>query len=56
MNQIRQYWRNLSLTGKITSLIGMLVLVPTLILTSVSIERERNNFQRELESQSDLML
>jgi len=56
MKDVRLFWRNISLTGKITSLMVLLVLVSTLTLTAMSIQRERSNFRSELESQSDLML
>lgn len=56
MNALRRRWRDLSLGAKIISLMGLLVLAGTLWLTVLSVQRERNNFQRELEEQSELVM
>ncbi len=56
MDVFKQRWRDLSLGAKIISLMGLLVLVGTLWLTALSIQRERSNFQRELEQQSELVM
>lgn len=46
----------MSLRGKTTSLMSLLVVLSVLALTFLSIQRERTNFQKELENQADLFL
>jgi class 3 adenylate cyclase len=50
------FWSNLSLRTKIASLTSLLVMVTVLALTTLSILRERANFQQELVEQADLFL
>jgi len=50
------FLRNLSLRSKIATLTSLLVIVVVLSLTLISIERERANFQQELEEQANLFL
>src|SRR5262245_19623569 len=54
--RIRKFWRRLSLQGKISSLVSLLVLATVFSLTFLSIQRERANFQRELLEQANLLL
>lgn len=60
MNRLRSrilyFWRNLSLQGKIVSLMSLLVTATVFALTFLSIQRERSNFQRELIEQANLLL
>jgi|GEM_PF-4718752 len=51
-----QFWRNLSLTSKLTIFASLLVLVSVLTLTYLNIAREQDNFRRELEDQAALLL
>jgi adenylate cyclase len=50
------YLNNLSLRGKIASLTSLLVIGTVLVLTTLSIERERDNFKKELLEQANLFL
>lgn len=50
------FFRNLSLRNKIATLTSLLVIVVVSSLTLISIERERANFQQELEEQANLFL
>lgn len=56
MKLFKQRWRDMSLGAKIISLMSVLVLIGTLTLTALSVQRERSNFQRELEQQSELVM
>jgi class 3 adenylate cyclase len=56
LSRIQNSWQKLSLLGKISSLMSLLVLVTVIALTSLSIQRERANFQRELLEQASLLL
>jgi len=55
-SQLQNFWQKLSVQGKITSLVSMLVLATVLALTVLSIQRERANFQSELLEQAHLLL
>ena len=55
-SRIRKYWKKLSLQGKIVSLMSLLVMVTVFALTTLSIQRERANFQSELMEQAGLLL
>ncbi len=54
--RIQNYWKRLSLQGKIVSLMSLLVTATVFALTFLSIQRERTNFQRELMEQANLLL
>jgi hypothetical protein len=56
MQSVKQRWRDMSLGAKIIGLMSLLVLIGTISLTALSIQRERSNFQRELEQQSELVM
>lgn len=56
MQSVKQRWRDISLGAKIIGLMSLLVLIGTLTLTALSVQRERSNFQRELEQQSELVM
>ena len=49
-------WRNWSLFWKLVSAITTLIIFFTILLTVISIERERNGFRSELESQAQTFL
>ncbi len=49
-------WQDLSLEVKIIVLMSTLIIIGTLSLTQLSIQRERRNFQRELQQQSELVM
>jgi adenylate cyclase len=53
---MRNFWLNLSLRTKIAGLMSLLVLATVLALTTLSITRERANFEQELVEQADLFL
>jgi diguanylate cyclase (GGDEF)-like protein len=53
---MRHYWRNLALGTKISSIMGLLSIVFVILLTFISIERERANFRAALETQLSLLL
>jgi len=55
-SRILYFWRNLSLQGKIVSLMSLLVTGTVFALTFLSIQRERLNFQSELMEQANLLL
>jgi class 3 adenylate cyclase len=55
-SSIQNFWRKLSLQGKISSLINLLVMATVFALTFLSIQRERANFQSELLEQASLLL
>jgi len=55
-SQIEKTWKNLSLQGKIVSLMSLLVMLTVFALTALSIQRERSNFQRDLVEQANLLL
>jgi adenylate cyclase len=56
MSRFQRYWNNLSLAGKIVGLVSLLVLATVLALTSLSIQRERENFRKELLEQANMLL
>jgi len=56
MSRFQRYWNNLPLGGKIVGLVSLLVLATVLALTSISIQRERENFRQELLEQADMLL
>lgn len=56
MSQFRRYWKNLSLGSKIVGLVSLLILATVLALTSLSIQRERTNFRKELLEQANMLL
>ena len=53
---ILSWWRRAPLAIKLTFSIAIVVITAVAILTSISIERERRNFQNELEEQARLVL
>ena len=53
---MKHRWLNLPLGSKIASLTSFLVMAAILVLTLVSIQRERDYFRRELEDQASLLL
>lgn len=55
-SRLQNYWQRLSLRGKIAGLMGLLVTVTVVALTSLSIQRERANFRSELLEQANLLL
>jgi adenylate cyclase len=56
MSRFQRYWNSLSLAGKIVGLVSLLVLATVLALTSLSIQRERENFRKELLEQANMLL
>jgi len=56
MQRFQRYWNNLSLGSKIIGLVSLLVLATVLALTSLSIQRERQNFRKELLEQANMLL
>lgn len=54
--QFSSYLNNLSLRSKIAGLTSLLVIGTVLVLTTLSIERERDNFKKELLEQANLFL
>ena len=56
VSRFQNFWKKLSLQGKIVSLMSLLVMVTVLALTFLSIQRERSNFQSELVEQANLLL
>jgi len=56
VSRLQNFWQKLSVQGKITSLVSMLVLATVLALTFLSIQRERANFESELLEQAHLLL
>jgi signal transduction histidine kinase/CheY-like chemotaxis protein len=50
------YWKNWSLALKLTSTITLIVVLIVTAITLISIGRERQNFQAELEQQAELLL
>ena len=56
VSRFQNFWKKLSLQGKIVSLMSLLVMVTVFALTFLSIQRERSNFQSELVEQANLLL
>jgi class 3 adenylate cyclase len=56
MPRFQRYWNQLSLGGKIAGLVSLLVLATVFALTFLSIQRERENFRRELLEQANMLL
>jgi adenylate cyclase len=56
MSRFQHYWSSLSLASKIVGLVSLLVLATVLALTSLSIQRERENFRKELLEQANMLL
>ncbi len=56
MQRSQRYWHDLSLGSKIVGLVSLLVLATVLALTSLSIQRERDNFRKELLEQANMLL
>ncbi len=56
ISRIQNYWKKVSLQGKIVSLVSLLVTATVFALTFLSIQRERSNFQSELMEQANLLL
>lgn len=56
MSRFQRYWNSLSLGSKIVGLVSLLVLATVLALTSLSIQRERENFRQELLEQANMLL
>src|SRR4030095_5614122 len=54
--RIKNFWKKLSLQGKIAGLVSLLVTATVVALTFLSIQRERANFQSELLEQANLLL
>jgi len=54
--RLQNFWKKLSVQGKISSLMSLLVLATVFALTFLSIQRERANFQNELLEQANLLL
>ena len=54
--RFQDFWQRLSLQGKITSLMSLLVMATVFLLTFVSIQRERASYQSELLEKADLLL
>src|SRR5689334_5527497 len=53
---MRRFWRNLPLASKIAGLASLLVILIVPALTLLTIQRERESYRQELESQADLLL
>jgi len=53
---MKQTWLNLPLRYKIAGLISILVMAAILVLTVLTVNRERQYFRQELENQADLLL
>lgn len=56
MLRFHRYWNNLPLGGKIVGLVSLLILATVLALTFLSIQRERENFRKELLEQAYMLL
>jgi class 3 adenylate cyclase len=56
MPSFRRYWINLPLGGKIVGLVSLLILATVFALTFLSIQRERENFRKELLEQAYMLL
>lgn len=54
--KLSAYWSKLSLGSKIASLTSLLILLVICVITYLSIQRERTNFQSELTTQAALLL
>jgi len=55
-SRFQNFWKKISLQGKIVSLMSLLVTLTVFALTTLSIQRERSNFQSELVEQANLLL